>query len=66
MPENVEQLIKRRLAAAQKTIDGFVKESGFRHEQVLNGKSREQWLKEHEARLRQKHAQNPQQARPVR
>jgi hypothetical protein len=51
--------IKRHLAAVKKSLDGFLKDSGFPPEAVLRGKSYEQFFRDYEAKLRQ-HAQNPQ------
>jgi hypothetical protein len=47
-----EQKVKNLLAAFKKSLDGFLDESGFTAEQVLHGKSYEQWCRDYEARLR--------------
>jgi hypothetical protein len=47
-----EQKVKNMLASIKKGLDGFLEESGFRPEQVLHGKSYEQFLREQEAKLR--------------
>jgi hypothetical protein len=46
------QKVKSILAATKKGLDQFLEESGFAPEQVLHGKSYEQWFHDYESQLR--------------
>jgi hypothetical protein len=50
--QDAEQKVQYYLAGIKKGLDGFLEESGLRPEQVLLGRTYEQFLRDQEAKLR--------------